>query len=211
MKWKIKKVLFFLDLVPVLMMMILSKLAQDGFFWTTTITLALMLTWHYTEHSILKPRFDDERLDHYVGHMEWPNFVFTAMVLVAFVEKLFRVFEFGYYVPEFSFVFEVDASGMVVSYVLMIVGILLRVWAYATLKAEFAKAPGLNKKYSREGPYRFFKHPANMGFFLISMGMAMGFYSAGACLVGIVFLTPSLIFVSVFEEKRLRKKSQVAY
>lgn len=205
MKFKIKKVLFFLDLIPVLFMIVLSILLQDGLALSTAITLILMLLWHYTEHAILKPSFDLAFQDKYVGHMEWPNFAFTAMVLIAFVEKLCDLLGWG--MPSVTLgVISNDRLIVIASgYLLMLMGIVLRSWSYATLKEEFAKAPGSNKKYIQQGPYRFGKHPANVGFFMISIGMALGFYSTGAFCIGLVLLIPALVFVSVFEQRRLRK------
>lgn len=210
MKLKIKKVLFFLDLIPVLLMIILSILLRDGLALSIVATLTLMLIWHYTEHTILKPRFDLEPQDKYVGYMEWPNFAFTAMVLVAFLEKLCDQlgFDLSFAIP--LWMMSGDRITVIVSgYVLMLVGIVLRSWSYVTLKEEFAKAPGLNKKYIQQGPYRFGKHPANVGFFMISMGMALGFYSIGAFCMGLVLLIPALVFVSVFEQRRLRKTTWI--
>jgi protein-S-isoprenylcysteine O-methyltransferase Ste14 len=193
MQFRLKKILAVLDALPVMIMAFMSWRSNDGLLPPVLITAVLMFCWHFIENALLRSKFDQEKQTGYVGYMEWPNIIFTFMIVIAFSER--RMLN-G--IPVMSP--EMALTGCLVT----IAGITLRVWAYVTLKEEFSKAPGMNKKYIRSGLYRFIDHPANIGFFLIGMGVAAGLASLGGCLAGVTLLLPSLVFVSRFEKKLLR-------
>jgi isoprenylcysteine carboxyl methyltransferase (ICMT) family protein YpbQ len=191
MKFSLPYVLAILDALPVMVLIFLLWQSGNSMMWPALLTAAIMFGWHFTENSILHSRFNNNRQVGYTGYMQWVHMGFTAIILTAFVDQC-------------MYIFKLPVIVALVGCLIAGIGIVLRIWAWLTLKEEFSKAPGLNQKYIRRGPYKFTDHPANIGFFLIGIGVAMGLGSAMACLTAIIMLLPALLYISRHEKKLLR-------
>jgi protein-S-isoprenylcysteine O-methyltransferase Ste14 len=89
--------------------------------------------------------------------------------------------------------------------ILMVIGILVRLWAMFTLGRFFTLTISVLKdqKVVDYGPYRFIRHPSYLGLFLIVIGMGVALQSWGGILVILVIYGLAIGYRIHVEEKYL--------
>lgn len=90
--------------------------------------------------------------------------------------------------------------------VLVISGIALFIWARRILRRDY-----FEHTLVESGPYRFIRNPAYAGYFLIALGVSLGYSSLAGLASVIVLLLPSLVYRMKLEEKWLSKHYSTAY
>ena len=88
---------------------------------------------------------------------------------------------------------------------LMVIGILVRLWAMFILGRFFTLTVSVQKdqKVVDHGPYRFIRHPAYLGLFMIMIGIGLALCSWGGVLVILVMSGLALGYRIHIEEKVL--------
>ncbi|MCL5428481.1 MAG: isoprenylcysteine carboxylmethyltransferase family protein [Chloroflexi bacterium] len=90
-------------------------------------------------------------------------------------------------------------------FTLILLGIALFVWAHRTLGTGYTGHASVKAEQTlvQTGPYRFVRHPAYLGYLLMALGIALGYWSLAGLVAVLVFLLPSLAFRITVEEKML--------
>lgn len=204
---KLKSIFAVVDAVAVLLIVEMAIFTASRDVIILLISALLLFIWHVLENNFLKRRYTKKKVPEYPGGLAWPNCAFAAMLTAAAAERVIFGTLSNLSVAAF---FDVRTSLFIAvgGCTIMILGLLLRTWSYITIKDEFTRPPGKNQNYIKRGPYRFFKHPANLGLLLLGIGVSISFSSLLGIVTAIVLLFPSLIYVGYIEEKLRRDLKQ---
>ncbi len=96
---------------------------------------------------------------------------------------------------------------------LVILGITLFVWARRTLGNNYSGHVSVKNGQAlvQNGPYRFIRHPAYAGYFLMALGISLGYSSLTGLASVLVLLLPGLIYRIKVEERLLSEHFGEAY
>jgi protein-S-isoprenylcysteine O-methyltransferase Ste14 len=88
---------------------------------------------------------------------------------------------------------------------LIVLGTALFIWARRTLGKFYSGHVSVvaGQPLVQSGPYRFIRHPAYAGYFLMSFGIALGYSSLLGCTAVILLLLPATIYRLRLEDKLL--------
>lgn len=200
---KLKSILAVVDAAAVLLIVEMTIFTGSRDVIVPVISALLLFIWHVLENNFLKRRYTKEEVPEYPGGLAWPNCAFAAILVAASVERVIFGTSSNLFIAIF---FDVRTSLFIAigGCTIMILGLLLRIWSYVTIKDEFSRPPRKNQNYIKKGPYHFFKHPANLGLLLLGIGVSISFSSLLGIAIAIVLLFPSLIYVGYIEEKLRR-------
>lgn len=89
--------------------------------------------------------------------------------------------------------------------VMVILGIILLVWARRAIQGQFTGHLQIQPEHRlvQDGPYRFVRHPAYLGYLLLALGIGIGYSSLIAIGAVIVLLLPGLVYRLRVEEELL--------
>ena len=87
----------------------------------------------------------------------------------------------------------------------VILGIVLFIWAYRTLGSGYSGHASIKEMQPlvQTGPYHYVRHPAYLGYLLMTLGITLGYWSLAGLMSILVCLLPSLMFRIGVEEKML--------
>jgi len=105
--------------------------------------------------------------------------------------------------------------GLIIGYVLTILGTVLLTWGTLTIGVSRAegKEVGSSSDTSRlitEGPFAFCRHPITLGFIFAIPGIAFTFDSVTLLIMTLLYL-PKMILLLIYEEKELMRRFGAAY
>lgn len=88
---------------------------------------------------------------------------------------------------------------------MILFGTLLFIWARRTLGAGYSGHASITEDQIlvQTGPYRIIRHPAYLGYLLMALGVALGYWSLAGILSVILLILPSVIYRSGVEERML--------
>jgi len=88
---------------------------------------------------------------------------------------------------------------------LVILGVLLFIWARHSLGSSYSGHISVTDEQTlvRRGPYRFIRHPAYTGYFLMAAGLSLGYSSFAGLTAIVILLLPGLIYRMNIEERLL--------
>ena len=95
-----------------------------------------------------------------------------------------------------------------VSLIIMILGLILRMWSIYTLGNYFTMHLAIQKEHKiiRKGPYRYLRHPSYVGAFLTYLGTTVFLHSWFSLMVAAVILSIAWLRRMHYEEKLLIDK-----
>ncbi len=104
----------------------------------------------------------------------------------------------------------IDPGFLVTAVVCGVVGLILRCWSIATLKQHFRDTIDFtsNQTVITSGPYRFLKHPAELGFLFLLFGISLVAGKWALIFFGIV-MVPFSIARMILENRLLRRFGKV--
>jgi protein-S-isoprenylcysteine O-methyltransferase Ste14 len=131
-------------------------------------------------------------------HGDWSFWIITIGMIAAF------------YLPPFEYLFApavlprtvwMQIAGLVI----ILIGAILFVWARRVLGHFYSGHVSVieGQPLVQHGPYRIIRHPAYMGYLLISLGISLGFSSLGGFAAVIFILLPSVVYRLRVEDRLL--------
>jgi protein-S-isoprenylcysteine O-methyltransferase Ste14 len=117
--------------------------------------------------------------------------------------------EYLYFAPVLTRTTWMSYSGAVI----IILGISLFVWARRVLGTNYSGHVSVKEgqELVQNGPYRVLRHPAYMGYFLMALGIGLGYSSIAGLIVIFVLLLPVMVYRINLEEKMLAGHFREAY
>jgi protein-S-isoprenylcysteine O-methyltransferase len=123
-----------------------------------------------------------------------------------------------FYIPPFEHLFFAavlprtdwtKATGVI----LVILGVVLFAWARRVLRAFYSGHVSVieGQRLVQSGPYRVIRHPAYAGYFLIALGIVIGYSSLAGLVAILLLLLPGLVYRISVEEKLLLKQFDEEY
>jgi protein-S-isoprenylcysteine O-methyltransferase Ste14 len=96
---------------------------------------------------------------------------------------------------------------------LVALGMVLFVWARRVLGKNYSGHVSVKHGQAlvQSGPYRFIRHPAYVGYFLMALGISLGYSSLVGLASALLLLLPSLIYRIKVEERLLIRHFGEAY
>ncbi len=96
---------------------------------------------------------------------------------------------------------------------IIVLGSILFVWARGALGQFYSGHVSVieGQRLVQDGPYRFIRHPAYMGYLMLALGVALGYSSVIGLLAILGLLLPSLLYRINVEEKLLSEYFGEAY
>lgn len=96
---------------------------------------------------------------------------------------------------------------------IIILGISLFVWARRVLGTNYSGHVAVKEgqELVQNGPYRLLRHPAYMGYFLMALGIGLGYSSIAGLIVIFVLLLPVMVYRINVEERMLAGHFREAY
>ncbi len=128
-----------------------------------------------------------------------------GMIAVFFLSPLEYIY-FGAVLPRSTWTESIGLE-------LAIFGTALFIWARRTLRKNYSGHLSVNALQTlvQCGPYRFIRHPAYAGYFLMSLGVSAGYSSLAGLASVLALLLPSLVYRLHVEEKLLTEHFGEAY
>lgn len=116
----------------------------------------------------------------------------------------------AFYLPPFEYLFAPAVLPrtnwvQIVGLLIIIIGAILFVWARRVLGHFYSGHVSVieGQPLVQHGPYRIIRHPAYMGYLLISLGNSLGFSSLSGFAAIVFILLPSIVYRLRMEDKLL--------
>ncbi len=130
----------------------------------------------------------------------------TAGMLAVFYLSPVEYLYFTAILPRTHFV---AAGGMG----LVLLGVVLFIWARKTLRDNYSGHISVKDSQTlvQSGPYRFIRHPAYTGYFLMALGISLGYASLAGLVAVLLLLIPGMVYRISVEETILAQHFGDAY
>lgn len=121
-------------------------------------------------------------------------------MLISFFVSPIEYLSFPFYFPLSNWL---KVSGLT----LVVLGVIIFVWARKVLGSSYSGHVSVlfEQQLVQSGPYHFIRHPAYLGYLLMSLGISLGYFSlVGLCAVPVLLL-PGLIYRIKVEDNLLAR------
>jgi protein-S-isoprenylcysteine O-methyltransferase Ste14 len=95
----------------------------------------------------------------------------------------------------------------IIGFAFILAGALLRLWARMASNDEYGSYAHVTRRYLliEDGPYRYLRHPGYAGYFLLSLGISIGYSSVIGLMAVPILMLPGFAYRMNVEEKLLEK------
>jgi protein-S-isoprenylcysteine O-methyltransferase Ste14 len=187
----------------------LKTLPANPLGWFLLLVGAAYVAGVFIAYYVQKKRFWESRADGKLMQEERGDRSFWAISAGMFVSFYLPPIEYIYFDAVIPRIVWIAYSGVGS----VILGIALFVWARRTLGKNYSghMAVKEDQELVKSGPYRVLRHPAYSGYFLMALGIAIGYSSILGVIAILVLLLPSMIYRMNVEEKLLSQHFGKAY